>query len=264
MSSLPTTLTVEQVLSQIKAEKAQLDSNKNDRILHLLRLGKQFVQLKTLARGGRWIKLVMELGFDRRVASRLLNLGYSQWDEQSLKDSGVLAKLPGDLIKLEQLCKLSFDDLGLYLRVNDPTSEDRGKVIANVHRLLGITTRVEAPKPISGETFEKICASSFDRILDAIEQWDEDGGDVRQRMLDMIEKKVDELLTAYETKHLPTTETTTTEGGQSGAPLAQPASSSTDEESGGVEEDDITEDQDPSVENADVIPLRPGRDRAAA
>ena len=135
---------VDDVVNQIKNAKKKLDKGEGNFLARLICIGLLLAQLRGLAKR-IWNKLVVNLGFNARVALRYLKLAESPLAEIGLNESDLLARLPSDLLKLEWICRLDAAQLDELLTRMDPKKESRPKVIAAVKEITGKTEEPAKP-----------------------------------------------------------------------------------------------------------------------
>jgi len=158
-------------------------------VFHMVGLGKVLQSLRQRA-GGRWVSLVKKLGYHDRIASRYIKLAKSWWGGTGLIESGLLTKLPPDLMKLEWLCRLSRAQLAVFasMRLKEWS---RSQVIAEVKAQLNITEENDEPRSSTIDKIKTDCEKFIKRTVAFLEDAPPELADPerRQQLLDMLSAK---------------------------------------------------------------------------
>jgi hypothetical protein len=166
-----------ELIGQIQAEQVKFDRNEGPLVANLIRIGTLLSELKPLA-GRTWTTTARELGYHPRAASRLQKIGRRWQAEIGTEGSERLARLPPDPQKLEQLCRLSPEQLERLLGELDCKKADRKKVADAVKEVLG-----EEASPRGGGDIMKSISRVLTRLTAAVDRWRETDGDPRTREL---------------------------------------------------------------------------------
>jgi hypothetical protein len=183
------------IVGKLKAVQKTVQKSTMEIVLAMVLIGELLVQLRRKANGS-WTHHLDDLGYNERVARRYMALGRSWWARNGLKDSGLAADLPSDLLKLEWLCRLSKDQLQEGIRNWRCCEWARSVVIDAVKRVLNIA---EPAKPAAHITLDRLsdeCDRFIDRVLDAMECSSTllEDETARQRLHDQLEEKFGKFL----------------------------------------------------------------------
>ena len=132
----------------VKLQKCESKS-KLDIINYRVKIGDQLIQLKKHTKGGKWLKRLASLGYDERTAQRLMNLADGNFDDKIRDiDPDLAQRLPIDVVKLEQLDRLTSEQLEECIGAWDHTHESmsRENIRESVKAILGPDNEDEAPQ----------------------------------------------------------------------------------------------------------------------
>jgi len=164
-------------------------------VLHTIELAGRYVQLRGSVRNGRWLKVLEGLKVSPRVASRYLAIGDTWWVQDQPPGADLLAQLPSDLCKLEQLAKLSPEELPKFLSVVPCKTCGRGKVIKLVESWIGEKPSASADQKVTVKDLKKRWADYVRRMVNAIGSLDDQAADdeIRGQLLADLEAKFSEV-----------------------------------------------------------------------
>ena len=152
------------LVSEIRKELRKIDGYEGDIVTSHIRLGNHLAQLRQLANGD-WTKQLSVIGMSPRVARRYLTIARHWPSETGLKESGLLSRLPTDLLKLEWLCRVPQDKLGPLLDELDCKRASRRQVVTAVRAVLD-----EAPPAKTERDVQKFVQRFIDRIMRTVDR----------------------------------------------------------------------------------------------
>jgi hypothetical protein len=170
---------VQQILAKLKEMLEELDRRESEAAHLALEMGRQLQRLKRKARG-RWLEYLKTINFNERLARRYLKVA-EEWPTDRAPGSDLLDRMPGDLHKLEWLCRLPLEQLAAACKTHDFRKADRGQVIALVKKLLG---KEEPPKQVTPDLIHKKWVNWQDRLLGDLAEL---GAEERQRAIQDLE-----------------------------------------------------------------------------
>jgi len=141
------------IVLEIKAIQIRLARTEAERVIYSLQIGQQLLKLKEDSpTNSKWLEYLRELGYHPRVADRYLQLGKSWWSnaEGGIQSTGLLDKIPGDLMILEYLCRLEPGELKNHLKHFNGKG-GRSQIIEKLKELLEIQPK---SKPVVAMTAE--------------------------------------------------------------------------------------------------------------
>jgi hypothetical protein len=124
------------LVAQIKKAKKQIDDEAGLVVAAMLTLASHLAALNQMDKKN-WKAHLAAIDLHRRVAARYLKLAESWLAGPGLKESQVLTRLPGDVMKLEWLGRLNRQQLLALLDQIDVKHMAREKVIAAVKDIIG-------------------------------------------------------------------------------------------------------------------------------
>ena len=151
---------IARLLAEIRAEQRKIDRNEGNVIASKITIGTRLAALKA-ASGRTWGRQQTELGYNPRLASRLMKLAQGWGSEIGRIASDLLPKLPPDLNKLEWLCRLDAGQLRALLAGLDARKASRKEIVSKVRDALG----EEPPPAVDTST---AMAKSIDRTFDRL------------------------------------------------------------------------------------------------
>jgi hypothetical protein len=125
-----------ELLAKIRTAKAKLDAADGTLVANMVEVGQLLAELRSKAKRN-WTRQVQGLGFNERIARRYVALAGSSLVKTGLNESGLLAQVPSDWMKLEKVCKLSVEQLRKVLKRRDLHKATRAEVKAAVKKELG-------------------------------------------------------------------------------------------------------------------------------
>jgi len=178
------------LVREIEEAQKAMTRDEGNLVLHMIGLGELLLKLRRTA-GGNWTVHAKKLGFHPRVANRYMQLARSWWGRNGLSESGLLEKMPPDLMKLEWLCRLDREQLVEAVENYRLREWSRTQVIDAVKFKLGVTE--EAPQ-VRSTTVDRIkvdCGRFVERLIESIEDSRPElaSAQERQRLLDELSAK---------------------------------------------------------------------------
>jgi hypothetical protein len=134
-----TAATSDKLLSEIKNQQTALDRHEGDALVAVVQIGKLLCELRPLAKKD-WAKQLTTIPMHPRIASRYMAIVKGSIGAIGPAGSDLLARLPYDLQRFEQLSKLSLDQLEQLAQEMDLRRATREEVGAAVKELLGKST----------------------------------------------------------------------------------------------------------------------------
>jgi len=173
------------LVGEIKALQAGIEVDETNVVLKYVKIGERLIKLKRKARG-TWTRCCHDLGYEPRVAARLMTLANSWWAEGGLEQSGLVSKLPPDVLKLEWMSKLSRVQLQEGLNNWPCRAWSRSNVIEAVKHKLNLPIRARASRRVTLDSITVECARFVNQTLEALEASSAEMDDpaIRQQLLD--------------------------------------------------------------------------------
>jgi hypothetical protein len=171
----------QELIGKIQAEQKKLNAGEGRALRSTLRIGEHLLALQTLVKRG-WGKQVKQLGMDRRVATRHVTVArwflkeFGPQDGASAGEGGdetpeshLLDKLPAELLRLEQLARLTRDQLVQLADEMDLRKATRAAVTKAVQKLVG-PAKTRQPKRAPGlPAVQKSLKKSLDLVTGQFE-----------------------------------------------------------------------------------------------
>jgi hypothetical protein len=181
---------VKSLLGEIGKERENIDRSEGDVVASHVRIAHHLAKLRDLVKG-HWERQIEELGFSPRVARRYLRIARDWPDENGLRESDFLKRLPADLLKLEWLCRLSMEQLKGLLKTLDCKKARRTEIIAAVHEALGNVPAAKAEPDL-----EEWVRRLLRRLSHAVEQLGEEfpASQDRARARELVEHGLHQVL----------------------------------------------------------------------
>jgi len=154
----------------VRAVDETLKAMNNDEanlVEHMVELGERLLALRRGA-GVSWTVHANKLGIHQRVANRHMLLAKSWWARKGLRESGLLEKMPPDLMKLEWLCRLDRQQLADAVANYRLREWNRTQVIDAVKYKLGVTAEVPQVRSVTVDRLKVDCGRFVERLLESI------------------------------------------------------------------------------------------------
>jgi hypothetical protein len=126
-----------ELIEQVRSEQSKIGQDEGRTVSCLARIGALLNEIQIVA-GRTWTKLVAELGYHPRAATRYQRLGASWIARIGTTGSEFLNHLPSDIQKLDWLCRLTPEQLRVLLQNVDLKNSTRNAVKGAVKAVLGI------------------------------------------------------------------------------------------------------------------------------
>jgi hypothetical protein len=139
--------------------RASIDACERTLVESRLSVARFLADLRRLTRRN-WMQQLARVGIDARAARRYVQLGNTELARVGSGAPDLIAGLPTDLVKLEQVSRVPVDQLPQLLGHVDPKEASRGRVAAAVRELLGGPKRPTRAAP----DLEKEIRGAFKRL----------------------------------------------------------------------------------------------------
>jgi hypothetical protein len=212
--------TTSEILDRIQAVRELSRRNQAEAAKLNLELGRLFIQLKKRA-AGTWLAKLKKLGYDRRVASRLMRAAEKMTAPDGTVPARLLKRLPGDRLKLEALAALQLPQIERLVTEHDVRELDRAEVVALVKGAQGVTPESAKEALTPAEAVINGWAQAIDTLLQKLDKIQD--AEEREKLVRLLDDSLQDLSDSlHGVEEQPEEDEESTEDEDGGEPAAEP------------------------------------------